>query len=195
MGVSLTEQAAEQLVQFAVLLRERAIPLGLISTSDAARVYERHVLDSLRAASLFSPGDKAAFDLGPGAGLPGVVLAAAVPWCRFLLVEPRRIRVGFLELALEALDLPNAEVAAVRAEEVDGLADVVTARAFAPLSRAWRVASRMLRSSGRLVYFAGESLVDPIAEAELATREGPAAEVTTNKVLATSPPLVIITRK
>jgi 16S rRNA (guanine527-N7)-methyltransferase len=195
MGVSLTEEAAERLVRFAVLLRERAVPLGLVSTSDAARVYERHVLDSLRAAALFAPGDKAAFDLGPGAGLPGVVLAAAVPWCHFLLVEPRRIRVGFLELALEALGLPNAEVAAVRAEEVDGLANVVTARAFAPLSRAWRVASRMLRSSGRLVYFAGESLVDPVAEAELAAREGPAAEVTTKKVLATSPPLVIITRK
>ncbi|HEV8683637.1 MAG TPA: 16S rRNA (guanine(527)-N(7))-methyltransferase RsmG [Actinomycetota bacterium] len=196
MGISLSEEAARRLLRFEDLLRNRAVPLGLLSVGDAPRIHERHVVDSLRAATLFTPADEAAFDLGPGAGLPGLVLAVAVPWCRFVLVEPRRIRIGFLELAVESLGLTNTDIAPVRAEALDGQADVVTARAFAPLPRTWKVASRLLRSDGRLVYFAGLSLRDPVGVAERAAAEGPSpAVVSTRRVLATSPPLVIMTRK
>jgi 16S rRNA (guanine527-N7)-methyltransferase len=195
MGVSLSEEAALRLLAFEGLLRDRAVPLGLVSVSDVARLYQRHLLDCLRAATVFTPGDSIAFDLGSGAGLPGVVLAVAVPWCHFVLVDPRRIRVGFLELALETLGISNAEVAQARAEELDGAGDVVTARAFATLRRTWEVASTLLRPGGRLVYFAGESLDDPGVLAERVAREGAAAGVTTRRVLATSPPLVIMARK
>ena len=195
MGLSLSEDMANRLLRFTALLRTKAIPLGLVSASDRSRMYQRHVKDSLRAAAPFRGADTTAFDLGSGAGLPGLVLAVAVPRGHFVLVEPRRLRIGFLELAVEALDLPNVEVAPVHAEEVSGLADVVTARAFAPLPRAWQVASPLLRPSGRLIYFAGESVQDPVGEARIAAREGPPAEVTADRVLATSPPLVIMARK
>lgn len=195
MGIELSKRSAEVLLHFERLLQRRAVPLGLVSRSDGPRVHQRHVVDSLRAAALFTPADAVAFDLGPGAGLPGLVLAVAVPWCRFVLVEPRRIRIGFLELALESLGLPNVEIIPVRAEQLDERGDLVTARAFAPLGRTWKVASRLLRPGGRLVYFAGRSLEDPLGEAERAARGGPPAEVTTQRVLATSPPLVIMARK
>jgi 16S rRNA (guanine527-N7)-methyltransferase len=195
MGVELSEDSAGLLLRFEDLLRSRAVPLGLISRSDALRLHDRHVADSLQAAALFTSADALALDLGPGAGLPGLVLAAAVPWCRFLLVEPRRIRIGFLELAVESLGLPNVEIAPVRAEDLNERGDVVTARAFAPLIRTWKVASTLLRPGGRLVYFAGRSLGDPLGEAERAAREGPPAKVATRRVLATSPPLVIMARK
>jgi 16S rRNA (guanine527-N7)-methyltransferase len=195
MGVPLSPSGAERLVHLETLLRDRAVPLGLISASDSGRLYERHVLDSLRAAALFTPEDETAFDLGSGAGLPGLVVAIAVPWCRFALSEPRRIRAGFLELALDSLDVPNAGVTLTRAEDLRGPVDVVTARAFAPLGRTWRIASRLLRPGGRLVYFAGASLVDPAGEARRAAHHGQAARVTTSRVLATSPPLVIMARK
>jgi 16S rRNA (guanine527-N7)-methyltransferase len=195
MALPLSEENADRLLRFTLLLRRRALPLGLVSAADGPRLYERHVRDSLRAAALFRAEDTTAFDLGSGAGLPGVVLAVAVPWCRFVLVEPRRLRIGFLELAVETLDLSNVEVSWARGEELSGLADVVTARAFAPLRRSWRVASALLRPSGRLIYFAGESLKDPIGEARTAVQEGPPADVTAQRVLATSPPLVIMARK
>jgi 16S rRNA (guanine527-N7)-methyltransferase len=197
MGLNLSQGAADGLLHFMGLLAERASPLGLISRRDVSRLYERHVLDSLRAAVLFTPEDALAYDLGSGAGLPGIVLAVAVPRCRFVLLEPRRIRVGFLELAVEALDLDNVEVAPVRAEELGPtrLADVVTARAFAPLARTWPIASRLLQPSGRLIYFAGKSLVSPLAEAEEAARRGPSAVVSAERVLARSPPLVIMARR
>lgn len=195
MGVSLPGASGERLARFTRLLEERAASLGLVARSDSGRMYERHVLDSLRAAALLRRTDALAYDLGSGAGLPGVVLAATAPWCRVVLIEPRRIRVGFLEMALELLDLPNAHIATVRAESVEKPADLATARAFAPLEKSWQVAGPLLRPGGRLVYFAGEGMSDPLASARAAAHRHLPATVAVAKVLATSPPLVIMARK
>lgn len=166
--VPLDDRRAALLLAFTDLLAERAVPLGLVGGSDRGRLYRRHVLDSLGAAAAFEPGDRAALDLGSGAGLPGVVLAVALPGVRFVLLEPRARRAGFLELAVDRLGLENAEVRVARAEDLVGEApgvDVVTARAFAPLPRSWAAAHPLLRPGGRLVYFVGERTGDPGAEA------------------------------
>jgi 16S rRNA (guanine527-N7)-methyltransferase len=198
MGLTLPPGAAEHLAEYTDLLATKAVPLGAVARSDQGRVYERHVLDCLRAATLIGPSDRLGLDLGSGAGLPGVVLAVAVPWLRMVLVEPRQIRVGFLEMTTERLGLANVDIAPVRAEDVDiaeGPADVVTSRAFGPLPTAWEVGGRLLRPGGRLIYFAGRSLVKPDEEARAVARGGLPASVRTAVVLASFSPLVIMTRK
>jgi 16S rRNA (guanine527-N7)-methyltransferase len=179
-----------QLADFEALLRDNATPLGLISQGDARHLHERHILDSLRAAGLFRPNDSRALDLGSGAGLPGIVLAIAIPQCRFVLAEPRRKRAGFLELAIERLGLANAEVAVARAEELTGEWDVATARAFAPPVQAWAIGHRLLRPGGRLIYFAG-SREPAEGFAEDLSPQPVDIEV---KGLANFPPLVIMAR-
>lgn len=195
MGLSLPPGAADRLADYEALLAAKAVPLGLVARSDQGRIYDRHLLDSLRAVTLIGPGDRFGYDLGSGAGLPGVVMAAAAPWFRVVLVEPRHIRVAFLEMAVDRLELANVEIAAVRAEDLDGPADVVMSRAFAPLPRAWEAAARLLRSGGRLIYFAGKSLVSPEEAARAAGRRSLSAGVRTTAVLASFSPLVIMTRK
>jgi 16S rRNA (guanine527-N7)-methyltransferase len=194
MGLSLAQGSAQTLSEYTDLLATRAIPLGLVARSDEDRIYHRHVLDSLRVASLVSSDDRMAYDLGSGAGLPGVVVAVVAPWCRVVLVEPRRIRVGFLEMVLERLGLPNAEISSVRAERLENHADLVMARAFAPLPRTWKIAGTLLRPGGRLIYFAGESLVNAMETARAAVRGSLPATLTSTRVLATFSPLVIMTR-
>lgn len=194
-GVRLSERQGRLLVRLHDLLLERAVPLGLVGERDAGRLYERHVLDSLAAAAAFEPSDRLAYDLGSGAGLPGLVLAIALPGCRFVLVEPRRRRAGFLELAAERLGLGNVSVAVARAEDLgEGEGDVVTARAFAPLERSWRAAFRLLRPGGRLVYFAGRGLRDPLAAAASVAAPEPPGEISLLRVLESAPPLVIMAR-
>ena len=194
LGIGLPGGAAERLAELTALLEDVAVARGFVGRADAGRVLERHVVDSLRAAPAFRPDDRLSCDLGSGAGLPGLVLAIALPHCRFSLVESRTRRAGFLELAIERLGVRNAAVALGRAEELTLQADIATARAFAPLDRAWSVAFGLLRPGGRLVYFAGEALQDPAAAAGSLEHPEPPASLQISTGLETRAPVVIMTR-
>jgi len=190
LGLGLPASADDRLRRFEVLLRERALPYGLIAETDSGRIWERHVLDCLRAAAVVEPTDRAAYDLGSGAGLPGVVVAIARPGLEVLLVESRRRRAAFLELAAEQLELPNVTVVGRRVEDLGDRVDLCFARALAPLQRSWAMARRLLRPGGRLVYFAGrgsrapERLLGAVSIRLLET-----------SVLERSGPLVIMTQQ
>ena len=189
LGVELTPSQASRLIRFEELLANRAIAQGVVSASDATRIRERHILDSLRAVPLVEGADLAA-DLGSGAGLPGVVIAISLPRLRMLLVERRPRRAALIEIAVEELRLPNATVFAGPVAEMPGPVDAALARAFAPLDQTWAQASRVLRPGGRLVYFAGASTTIPAAP------EGSVlVEVRRTPVLESSGALVIMTRQ
>jgi len=189
LGVALDRSQATRLIRFEELLADRAIPLGVVSPSDATRIRERHILDSLRAAPVVEDADLAA-DLGSGAGLPGIVVAIALPRLRMLLVEPRPRRAALLELVVEELGVSNASVFAGRVAEMPDPVDVALARAFAPLDEAWAQARGILRPRGRLVYFAGGDTKVPVAP------EGAAIlEVLGTPVLESAGALVIMTRQ
>lgn len=193
--IHVKHQARAKLGIYAGLLVERAVPLGLVAESDQDRVWKRHIEDCLRATAALRTEDRVAYDLGSGAGLPGIVLACALPDRRFRLVEPRRRAAAFLELAVEHLGLENVEVLIARAEEVDEPADVVTARAFAPLDRTWAVAWPMLRPGGRLVYFVGGGMTDPASQARNIAIPEPPAEVELVEQVDSGAPLAIMSRR
>ncbi len=97
-------------------------------------------------------------DLGAGAGFPGLVLAAALPAARVVLVESVGRKAEFLRRAHEALGLGRVEVVALRAEEWRGglgACDVVCARALAPLNVLAEYAAPLLRHGGALVAWKG----------------------------------------
>lgn len=74
-------------------------------------------------------------DVGSGVGLPGVVLAACLPRATVHLVERRRRRAAFLDMAVARLGLANARVFAGDVRDLRGVvADVVTAQAVARLA-------------------------------------------------------------
>lgn len=188
LGVPITEDQASRLLDFERLLRERAIPMGLVAESDAPRLRERHVLDCLRAVATVRAA-ASAYDLGSGAGLPGVVIAIAAPALRMGLIESRRRRVSFLELAIEELGLANARVIHLRAQAVAEAVDLCFARAFAPLPEAWAAAARLLSPGGRLVYFGG------VPRRGEVPGDARVLEVLSSAVLESAGPLVIMTRQ
>ncbi|MGH2589903.1 MAG: 16S rRNA (guanine(527)-N(7))-methyltransferase RsmG [Actinomycetota bacterium] len=188
-GVELDATAGERLLAFEEILADRAVRLGLIARSDRGRIRRRHVMDCLRAVVAVRPGDDLAYDLGSGAGLPGIVVAIARPTLSVALVEPRNTRVAFLELAVERLELRNASVVPGRIQDVTETADLCFARAFAPLDVAWGAALPRLRPGGRLVYFAGAG--SKRAEALLRARS---VEVVETPVLESAGPLIIMGR-
>jgi 16S rRNA (guanine527-N7)-methyltransferase len=183
------------LERFEELLRSRGVRLGLISESDQGRIRERHIEDSLRALSCIGAGDRDVVDLGSGAGLPGIPLAVAAPDRRFTLVESLRRRGAFLELAVQELALANVSVVVGRAEDLVIEADVCMARAFAPPLASWAIAQRLLRPTGRLVYFAGMSwAATEAAVASEARRRGVVVEICSPKRFNWQGPLVMMGR-
>lgn len=192
-GLHLSPIQERAFLDLHALLLRRAVPMGMVSERDAGRLYTRHLLDSLTAATVFTSSDRLSYDLGSGAGLPGLVLAIALPLCRFVLVESRQRRAGFLELAAQELGLSNVEVVASRVEGISDGGDVVTARAFAPAARSWASARPLLRPGGRLVYFAGGGWGPDELEA-LPQDIEPPGEISLVESLETSTRLVIMSR-
>lgn len=187
-GLRLSVAQAAALVGYETLLLERAIPGGMIGAADAEHIRERHVLDSLRAVVHVDAADRCAYDLGSGAGLPGIPVAIACPQLMVTLVEARRRRAGFLELAAETLRLQNVRIAVLRIETLADPVDLCLARALAPLPRAWRLAEPLLLPRGRLLYFAGTST--PVEEVTGARVVG----VHESPLLERAGPLVIMAR-
>lgn len=151
----------ELLVRYEALLRERAVPLGLVAPGDVGSLMERHVLDSLRAVPCIPPSAADLADLGSGAGLPGLPLAIAIPRLSVCLVERSQRRAAFLEVAVERLGLADrVRVLVATTEEVTETFDVCVARALAGADEVWRLAFPLLRGDGRVVYFAGRGWRD-----------------------------------
>jgi 16S rRNA (guanine(527)-N(7))-methyltransferase RsmG len=109
-------------------------------------------------AGEFTPGRKI-LDLGSGAGFPGLVLAAASPGANFTLVESRRKRASFLQVAMAEMALKNAVIEVRRAEDI-GLAgqyDMVTARAFGDTAEIIHLVAKALRPGGLAMLYANPS--------------------------------------
>jgi 16S rRNA (guanine527-N7)-methyltransferase len=182
------DSGLERLEHYARLLSERAVPYGFLSAGDSDRLMDRHILDSLRAVPCLQRDETHIADIGSGAGLPGVPLAIALPSRTVTLIEPKRRRAAFLELAVGELGLSNVTVIVGRAQDSPIVADVCVLRAVASPEAAWTMAVHVLRPGGRVLVFAGRS-VDP---AGLAARTGLSVEECASARHALSGPLVIM---
>jgi 16S rRNA (guanine527-N7)-methyltransferase len=153
------------------LLRILAEPRAPIAASTVARARDVHIADSLSGLGLGrirSAGRIA--DLGSGAGLPGLVLAAALPDARIDLIESIERKCAFLRDAIERMELVNATVVCRRAEEWAGgegreAYDVVAARSVGRLVALAELASPLLREGGELVAWKGKRSAQEEAEA------------------------------
>jgi 16S rRNA (guanine527-N7)-methyltransferase len=191
LAIHLDGEQVEALLSFELLLIDRAIPLGLVARGDRSTIRERHILDSLRGVLALEPSDTDALDLGSGAGLPGIVVAIARPSLQVALVEVRRQRAAFLELAVERLKLSNATVLAMPAGQLDRVVDVCFARALAGLRQTWEIAGPLLRPEGRLVYFGGKGFREP----DHVPPDASSLRLLRTPALASSGPVVIMTRQ
>jgi 16S rRNA (guanine527-N7)-methyltransferase len=158
--------------RYVELLATAGVERGLIGPREAARLWERHVLNCLVLSSAIGR-DATVVDLGSGAGLPGLVLAIARPDLSITLVEPLLRRTTFLDEAVLALGLERVRVVRGRADALHGLErfDVVTARALAPLDRLLGWAMPLVNPDGVLLAMKGRSAAEEVAEASSILRE------------------------
>jgi 16S rRNA (guanine527-N7)-methyltransferase len=143
---------------YAEFLTTAGIERGLIGPREGERIWERHIFNCLPVTQLLPQG-ASLFDIGSGAGLPGIVIALARPDLKVTLIEPLERRVEFLNEAVAAIAAGGVEIEVIRgrAQDVKKSADFVTARAVAPMDKLKKMCWHMVKTGGSLLAMKGES--------------------------------------
>lgn len=158
-GVS--RETVHRLAAYLELLRRWQAKINLVSGASLEDAWRRHILDSAQLYPLIGRSDGRLYDIGSGAGFPGLVLA--IMGCSDVhLIESDQRKSAFLR---EAARITGAriELHTTRAEKLspkDG--DFVTARGCAALPELLDLAKPLLKSSGICFFLKGRGV-----EAEL----------------------------
>lgn len=145
--------------------------INLVAPKSLGEVWIRHVADGLQVFEA-APKDALIFvDLGSGGGFPGLVIAAAAverPGAHVHLVESDQRKCAFLREAARAMKVPltvhNARIESALAAWPHG-ADVVTARALAPLDKLIGLAAPLLKAGTAGIFPKGQDVVSELTEA------------------------------
>jgi 16S rRNA (guanine527-N7)-methyltransferase len=139
--------------------------VNLVAPSTLPDVWRRHVWDSAQLIPMIPRETKIIVDIGSGAGFPGLVLAIMLGGPTVHLIESTQKKCRFLEAVAAATGAP-VEVHWARAEDVKGLkADVITARAVAPLDRLLALAHPFFGPATIGLFLKGRSLNDELTGA------------------------------
>jgi 16S rRNA (guanine527-N7)-methyltransferase len=144
-----------------VLLALLADPRAPVSASTVPQARDVHIADSLSGLEIEPlAAARRVADLGSGAGLPGLVLAACLPEARFDLIESLGRKCEFVREAGDRMGLENVTVVCERSEDWASSQgreayDAVTARAVGSLATLAELASPLLRDGGVLVAWKG----------------------------------------
>ena len=161
----------EAVRQYTADLGRRGEELGLIGPLELPRLWTRHIINCGLLAPLLRPGHVG--DVGSGAGLPGLVLAAARPDVHLVLIEPMERRVDWLIHEAKELGLTNVTVVRARAEEakLEQPLDQVTARAVTALSKLIPATAPLLKSGGEMIFMKGGRVTEEVEAASKVIRK------------------------
>lgn len=165
---SLDDAARGRLTALVELLCSERAPTSVRDPEQARKVHVADSLSGIEPGGLESATRIA--DVGAGAGLPGLVLAAALPAARVELIESVGRKCEFIAEAARHCGLENAAVVCERAEtwaagEGRERYDAVAARAVGRLATLAELASPLLGDGGSLVCWKGRR--DPAEEEEM----------------------------
>lgn len=156
----------ETIAAYADLVRRWNAQINLFSAADLALFEDRHFKDGLAVVPHLPEHGDLHVDFGSGGGIPLIPIALALPDRRYVAVEADRRKCAFLRTVCRQMDL-EIDVRSARLETLGPLgADIVTARAFAPMSRMVPLLRRHLRIGGRAVLNKGRAWRDEVTEVE-----------------------------
>jgi 16S rRNA (guanine527-N7)-methyltransferase len=133
-GIDVSRETLARLTTYVALLERWQNSVNLVGKGTLSDIWRRHILDSAQLYSLLPSPFGRVVDLGSGAGFPGMVLAI-MGATDVELIEANTRKCGFLR---EVARVTNTQVI-INNNRIEGgaprIADVVTARALAPLPR------------------------------------------------------------
>ena len=164
-----SRETLAKLEAYVALLKAWNRRINLVAPTSLGDVWRRHILDSAQLLPHVPRTVRVAVDLGSGAGLPGLILALlGVP--EMHLVESDQRKAAFLREAVRVTGA-NAAIHAVRAEKISNLAaDLVVARALAPLTELLDIAEPFLQPHTICLYLKGRRVDEELTLARQSWR-------------------------
>jgi 16S rRNA (guanine527-N7)-methyltransferase len=161
-GVS--RETLDRLQAYAELLTAWNRRINLVGPRTIADLWRRHILDSAQLFPLIPARARILVDLGSGAGLPGLILAImGVPEAH--LVESDQRKIAFLREAARVTRTPVI-LHPNRIEKAAPIrADLVTARALAPLVDLLDHAEHFRDTHSILLFLKGQGVSEELTQA------------------------------
>ena len=169
-GFDVSRETLDKLATYVALIEKWNPAINLVARSTLGQIWQRHIVDSLQVADFLSPDQRTWGDLGSGGGLPGLVVSIVAqelaPSLHMDLVEVDQRKSVFLRQVARELQL-NCTVHTRKIEDLPPLgADVLSARALAPLSVLCGYAKQHLGPNGVAVFPKGAQYEAELAEAQ-----------------------------
>jgi 16S rRNA (guanine527-N7)-methyltransferase len=157
------------LVSYVRLIEHWNETYNLTAIRDPSAMATQHILDCLAAAAALrrrraARDRRRLIDVGSGAGLPGIVVAVALPETDVLCVDSVGKKAAFITQAAASLGARNVSALHARIERVKtGHFDVVASRAFASLADFVAETRQLLADNGEWMAMKGKAPADELA--------------------------------
>ena len=168
LGINVSRETLQRLETYAGLLVKWQAKINLVGPATLPDLWRRHFLDSAQLLPLLPAAIGTLADLGSGAGFPGLVLAIMTDWRVHLLDSDQRKCAFLRQVALDCGVVDRVTIHPERIEQVPGIvvADVVTARACAPLGELLELAEPFIGEKGTGVFLKGAQAEEELTQAQ-----------------------------
>lgn len=171
---TVSRETLDRLETYADLLARWNQRINLVSPGTIKDLWKRHISDSIQLAALAPKRAETWIDLGSGAGLPGLIVAAARqdfdPLERMVVVDSDSRKCAFMSEAARAMNIPvevRSQRLAIRSgEKAAEPFDIISARALAPLPLLLDYAAPFIKNTTICLFPKGKTRNTEIAEAQ-----------------------------
>lgn len=162
-AANVSRETLQRLESYAAILARWQPAINLVSRDSLADLWRRHMLDSAQLFPLIPAQARVLVDLGSGAGFPGLVLAVmGVPDVH--LVESDARKCSFLREAARVMGVSPA-IHNRRIQDMRPMAaDVVTARALAPVADLLDLGEKFLAPHTICLFLKGRGVDQELTE-------------------------------
>lgn len=167
---NVSRETIRDLEEFQKMVLDWNKKFNLISKTSENHIWNRHIVDSLQLVKFIKKEDTILYDLGSGAGFPGVVIAIYAkyfyPSLKVFLVESVRKKASFLNEIKKNLDL-NIEIINDRVENLKKQKiDIISSRAMASLDKLLEYSFNLSNGKTKMLFLKGLNWQKEVEQAQ-----------------------------
>lgn len=162
---SLSDPTCAALADYLLLLQKWNSKINLTAVRSVPEMITHHILDCLaivptltRLCQSWDTAKVRIADVGTGAGLPGLVIALALPQVSVTCIDAVEKKITFVQQAIGLMGLQNCTAVAARVQDISEQWDLLSCRAYASMADIITTSGHLLRADGVIAAMKGPRL-------------------------------------